>query len=124
MFEHKHRPLLSRVQFLKRQMRRLLVSGGVMAAALGVGVVGYHRFEGKGWIDSVYTASNILTGMGPAADLRTDAGKLFGSAYAMFSGVVFLTAAPVLLAPAAHRLHFEFEGAMSGAARAVPRREP
>ena len=113
MFEHKRRPVVSREEYLRRQARHLLLAGGVVGVALAIGAIGYHMIEGLRWIDSIYMASNILTGMGPTADMRTDAGKLFGSGYAMFAGVVFLTAASVLLAPAVHRmlhrLHIESE---------------
>lgn len=114
-YEHKRSPIISREDYLRRQTRHLLIAGGVVALALSLGVIGYHFIEGLRWIDSIYMASNILTGMGPTADLKSDAGKLFGSAYALFAGVVFLTAASVLLAPALHRmlhrLHMESEEA-------------
>ena len=114
-YEHKRSPIISREDYLRRQTRHLLIAGGVVALALSLGVIGYHFIEGLRWIDSIYMASNILTGMGPTADLMSDAGKLFGSAYALFAGVVFLTAASVLLAPALHRmlhrLHMESEEA-------------
>lgn len=104
MFEHKRRPLLTWGAFLRRQSCHVLISGAVVGAALGVGVLGYHTIAGLGWIDSIYMAANILTGMGPTSPMESDAGKLFGSVYALFSGVVFLTAASVLLAPAVHRM--------------------
>ena len=113
MFEHKRRPLVSRAEFLRRQWRHLMLASVLVGVAMTIGTVGYHAIEGMGWIDSIYMASNILTGMGPTTNLTTDAGKIFGSVYALFSGVVFLTAASVLLAPAVHRLlhslHMEFE---------------
>jgi len=46
----------------------------------------------------------ILTGMGPVNTLTTVAGKLFASVYALFSGVFFLAASTVVLAPLLHRL--------------------
>ena len=46
----------------------------------------------------------ILGGMGPVNELRTPAGKLFASFYALFSGVVFLVIAGIVVAPVAHRL--------------------
>ena len=51
--------------------------------------------------------------MGPVEALHTSAGKLFASFYALYSGVVFLVVATVLLAPAIHRFlhrfHLELE---------------
>ena len=49
--------------------------------------------------------------MGPINELYTTGGKLFASFYALFSGIVFLVIAGVLIAPVAHRflhqLHLE-----------------
>jgi hypothetical protein len=36
--------------------------------------------------------------------LDTDAAKLFASAYALFSGLVFITVMGIVLAPVAHRV--------------------
>ena len=109
-----------------------------IAVALMIGVVGYHVFGGLGWLDSLLNASMILTGMGPVDHLGSDAGKWFASAYALFSGIVFLSSVGVLMAPLVHRFlhrfHLELEddladepgsesGAGTGAApRARPRR--
>ena len=83
----------------------------VLASALGVGVVGYHRIEGWSWIDALLNASMILAGMGPVDTVRTVNGKLFASFYALFSGVLFLAVAGILIAPVVHRLlhHFHVE---------------
>jgi hypothetical protein len=53
----------------------------------------------------------ILTGMGPADPMRNAASKLFASAYALFSGVVFLSAMGIVLAPIFHRIlhHFHLD---------------
>jgi hypothetical protein len=53
----------------------------------------------------------ILTGMGPVTVLQTAAGKLFATLYALYSGVVFLLVAGLLMSPflhrVLHRLHLE-----------------
>jgi hypothetical protein len=103
-----HRGLPSRRHFFRRQLRSLAVSGGLMAAALGIGTVGYHALEAQSWIDAIFKASMILAGEGPVGDVGTTAGKMFVSAYALFSGVVFVSAAGVLIAPAAHRFLHRF----------------
>jgi hypothetical protein len=46
--------------------------------------------------------------MGPLAAPQTAAGKLFAGCYALFSGLVFITVAGILLAPVAHRLIHKF----------------
>ena len=88
-----------------------MLSGGLIAGSLGLGVVGYHFLAGLGWVDSVLNASMILTGMGPVDPMRTTASKLFASAYALFSGLVFISASGILLSPVFHRVlhHFHLE---------------
>lgn len=68
-----------------------------------MGVFGYHFFEDIGWIDSLLNASMILGGMGPVTELKTDAGKIFASFYALFSGIVFLVTVGIIFAPIVHR---------------------
>ena len=111
MFERRHHPLLPRRQFAGRLLRSFLVSAALMGGSLGVGIAGYHWTERLAWLDSLLNASMILAGMGPIHVPVTVAGKLFASFYALFSGVVFITVAGVLMAPVAHRLlhHFHAE---------------
>lgn len=76
--------------------------------ALGIGVLGYHYLGGLDWIDALLNASMILTGMGPVNTLTTVAAKLFASAYAIFSGVIFITIMALVLAPIFHRFLHAF----------------
>src|SRR5258708_1140614 len=108
MYEHHKQPLASRKVFAQRVMRNGLIGAGMIFMALGIGVVGYHVFEGFSWIDSLLNASMILGGMGPVNPLQTVAGKLFASFYALFSGVVFIAAMGVLAAPIFHRFLHRF----------------
>ena len=80
--------------------------------SLALGVCGYHILEGLPWIDSLLDASMILGGMGPVDPIRTTAGKLFASFYALYSGLAIISVAGLLLAPIVHRfLHrFHIEG--------------
>lgn len=111
MYEHRSQPLLSRIEFVFRVLRHGLFAVFTLAIALGIGILGYHWFEGLPWIDATLNASMILGGMGPVNTLNTQAGKLFASGYALFSGVVFIGVMGVVLAPFAHRLihRFHFE---------------
>jgi hypothetical protein len=59
-------------------------ASGIVVFALGIGILGYHGFEGMTWIDATLNASMILGGMGPVNSLNTEGGKLFASAYALF----------------------------------------
>lgn len=111
MYEHRNKPLLSGIEFLFRVLRHGLLASGVVFVALGIGILGYRSFEGMTWIDATLNASMILGGMGPVSTLNTEGGKLFASAYALFSGVVFIGIMGIVLAPFAHRLlhRFHFE---------------
>lgn len=108
MFEHRSEPLASRRTFVKRMILGFALSLAMIAVALGVGVSGYHRIAGMGWIDSVLNASMILGGMGPVDRLSSDGAKLFASAYAIFSGLVFISVMGVILVPVAHRIIHKF----------------
>lgn len=114
MFEHKSKPVTSLRVYARRQLWYALLSGVVVMIALGIGVVGYRALEHRSWVDSLYSAAMILTGMGPAFEMKTDTGKLFASAYAIFSAAIFLTAASIMISPALHRvlhrLHMEEQG--------------
>jgi hypothetical protein len=110
--EHRHEPLASTPVFLQRMARFLALSAGIILVSLGIGILGYHYFEGLSWIDALLNASMILGGMGPVAPIYTVAGKLFASFYALFSGMVFLAAVGVLIAPVFHRFLHHFHIAM------------
>ena len=108
MYEHRSRPLISRIEFLFRVLRHGLLATVIMIAALGFGALGYHEFGGLPWLDATLNASMILSGMGPVNELNTMSGKMFAAAYALFSGIVFVGIMGVLLAPFAHRLLHRF----------------
>jgi hypothetical protein len=76
--------------------------------ALLIGILGYHYIAGFDWIDALLNASMILTGMGPVGPLTTTAAKIFASAYALFSGLVFISVIGVVLAPVMHRVLHRF----------------
>lgn len=81
----------------------------ILAAALLIGVLGYMHFGRMNWIDGLLNASMILTGMGPVQPEKLDdPGKLFASAYALFSGLLFISLMGIVLAPMAHRMLHKF----------------
>ena len=104
MFEHRTDPLLPRYAFLLRVIGHLLMATAVVGAALAIGVVGYHYLGDLPWIDALVNASMILGGMGPVDLITSTAGKYFTSFYALFSGMLFIGAASILLAPFMHRI--------------------
>ncbi|HTX19450.1 MAG TPA: hypothetical protein VMG34_12415 [Bacteroidota bacterium] len=104
MYEHTSRPLLSRRHFFRRLWAHFLLASAIVFTSLGVGIAGYRITEGLSFIDALLNASMILGGMGPVNELRTPAGKVFASFYALFSGMLFLVVAGIMIAPVAHRL--------------------
>ena len=113
--ERRHEALLTRRMFFRRQVGYTATAMSVILLSLGIGVLGYHEIEHLSWIDALLNASFILTGMGPVDPVRTLGGKLFASAYAIFSGIAFLTTIGILVTPLVHRfLHrFHIEEARS-----------
>ena len=108
MYEHHKQPLAKRSVFAKRLALNGTVGLLLLAFSLGIGVLGYHFLEGLSWIDSLLNASMILGGMGPVDPLQTEAGKIFASFYALYSGVVLLAAVGILAAPIFHRFMHRF----------------
>jgi len=111
MFERRHQPLLSSRRLVVRMLWANLLAFGIIIVALGIGILGYHWSEDLRWLDALLNASMILTGEGPVHLPASDAGKWFASFYALFSGLVFVTATAILVTPIAHRLlhHFHLE---------------
>lgn len=108
MFEHRSAPLLPRHEFIGRMRRSALLSVGIAAVTLGVGMLGYHFLEKMPWPDAFANASMILAGMGPLGNLNTDGGKIFAGFYALFCGLIFVTILTILLAPIFHRALHKF----------------
>ncbi len=102
-FERRHQPLLSAELFRWRIVRWSTLAGAVVLGSLAIGVCGYHFFDGLPWIDALLNASMILGGMGPVDPIRSNAGKLFASFYALYSGLAIVGVAGLLLAPLIHR---------------------
>ena len=73
-----------------------------------MGACGYHFTQGLPWLDATLNAAMILTGMGPVDPLTTPAAKVFATCYALFSGLVFLSTAALVLMPIAHRVLHRF----------------
>jgi hypothetical protein len=101
-------PLPSRRAFAARVARWTLAALALVLVALVLGMAGYSWSEGLGWLDALHAAALILTGMGPAFTVHTTAGKVFESVYALFSGLVFIGVAAIMLTPVAHRILHRF----------------
>jgi hypothetical protein len=108
MYEHRGEKLLPFPRFIGRVGLSFLVAAGLVAAALLVGILGYRYIVGLDWMDALLNASMILTGMGPVDPMKSTAAKLFASAYALFSGVVFMSSIGIVLSPVFHRIIHKF----------------
>ena len=108
MYERKEEPLASPGTFARRLALNGLIGALLLAFSLGIGVLGYHFLENLSWIDSLLNASMILGGMGPVDPMRTNAGKIFASFYAIYSGVILLASVGILIAPIFHRFLHHF----------------
>jgi hypothetical protein len=108
MFEHRHEKLAPLPVFIKRLAGSCGIICGLLFIALLIGISGYHWLAGLSWVDSILEASMILGGMGPVNPLTKTSDKLFASAYALFSGVVFIGLVGILLTPVVHRILHKF----------------
>jgi hypothetical protein len=108
MYEKIGEKLLPWPKFAKRITMSLLLTLSIVLVALVAGVLGYRLIAGLSWVDSILNASMILTGMGPVDTMKDIGSKLFASAYALFSGVIFLSAVSIVLAPIFHRVVHAF----------------
>lgn len=108
MFERKNEKLASISVFARRMATSVGMATILIAVALSIGIIGYHRIAGFDWVDSTLEASMILGGMGPVNPLTTTEAKMFASGYALFSGLVFIAIMGIVLAPVTHRMLHKF----------------
>lgn len=107
-YEGRTRPPIATHHFAGRLIAHAALAGGVAVMSLGIGMAGYVGFEGLSLTDAFLNASMLLGGMGPVDVPRTEGGKLFAGAYALYSGLVFLVIAGIVLAPVLHRVLHRF----------------
>lgn len=108
MYEHHKEPLISKQAFVRRLFFNIGLASIVLMCSLLIGTLGYHYFVTLSWLNAFLNASMILSGMGPVDEIQTEAGKLFASFYALFSGVAFISIISVVIAPVLHRFLHKF----------------
>jgi len=108
MYELRHAPLATRAQFARRVAGHLGFALLVVGGSLALGMWGYSHYEKLSWLDAFLNAAMILAGMGPVESPQTFGGKLFAGMYALYSGMVVLVSASILLAPIVHRFLHRF----------------
>jgi hypothetical protein len=107
-FEHRRQPLLPRNIYLRRILYTAFISILLLTVWMLIGMTGYHILAGLPWVDSFLNAAMIVGGMGPVDLLKTSASKVFAGFYAIFSGVLFLSAFAIMAAPIFHRFLHKF----------------
>jgi len=108
LYEPRHVPPISRAMFLRRLARHFAIASAFVFVSLLIGMAGYAHYEHLGWRDAFLNASMLLGGMGPVETPQSPGGKVFAGCYALYSGLVFLVTAAILLAPGVHRLLHKF----------------
>jgi len=108
MAQSKTLPIHYRRHFYHHLLRALMLAGALVVTSLGIGIAGYHFIAGLNWVDALLNAAMILSGMGPIDPLRNDAAKIFAALFALYSGLVIIGVAGVLLAPMFHRVLHKF----------------
>jgi hypothetical protein len=103
------KPLPPQKHFVNKILRSAIAGILILAFSLLIGMIGYHHYFNLGWVDSLYNASMILTGMGPVDKAINNEGKIFASFYAIYSGVTFLTSVAIIISPVVHRFLHRFK---------------
>lgn len=108
MYEAKHQPLLTRSAFFRRVAAHVAMAAALVAASLGIGMIGYMVTEQMPAMDAFLNSAMLLGGMGPVGTLNTSAGKLFAGVFALYAGLVFIACAALVLTPLLHRVLHHF----------------
>jgi hypothetical protein len=114
-YENKTEPPIGWTHFVERMIRHGSIALLLIFISLLVGIAGYMGFEHLSFVDAFLNASMILGGMGPVAQISSEGGKIFAGFYALYSGLVFLVIAGLLLAPVVHRVLHRFHWEVSEA---------
>jgi hypothetical protein len=106
MIEGRDQPRLlhSRADFLWRVAKFAAFAIGLLALALGVGILGYHHFADLAWVDAFMNAAMILGGMGAVDLMPDDSAKIFAGIYALAAGALYPVLAALVLYPIVHRM--------------------
>jgi len=116
-FENSTEPLLTRKKYLRRLIYMSLITVVILTIWVFIGMAGYHFIDKLSWVDSFVNTGMLVGGMGPVNALVNPAAKIFAGLYAIFSGVLFLSAFAVMMSPIFHRFLHKFHIDTSGKAK-------
>jgi len=108
LYETRHQALLRRAAFARRLLGHILGGLLLICGSLVIGMAGYMHYEGLSALDAFLEASMLLGGMGPVHVPQTEGGKLFSGLFALYSGLVFIATAALILGPIVHRVLHRF----------------
>src|SRR5688572_9985544 len=100
--ERRARHTTAHPDWRRRFRQSLLLGFTALGLALAIGILGYRFIVGQPLSLALLSASMILSGMGPVGDITGVWGRVFASAYALFSGLMFVGICGVLSAPWVH----------------------
>lgn len=116
-YEGRHDRPISRALFVRRMMRHGGYAGILVLISLVIGVLGYTTIGHLALVDAILNSAMLLGGMGPVGAIEGTGAKLFAAGFALYSGLIFLLIAGILLAPVFHRVlhffHWKAEGGRS-----------
>jgi hypothetical protein len=91
----------------RRTLQHFLIGLTILVASLAIGMWGYEHFEKLPARDAFLNAAMLLGGMGPVKTDLSPNGKIFAGIYALYSGLVIIALAGLLLGPGIHHLMHE-----------------
>ena len=90
-------------------LRHVAAAAALVVVSLAAESAGYEHFEGMAWLSRLpQHGDRSAGGIGPVDAPHTDGGKVFAGLYALYSGIVFIATATLLLAPVVHRVMHKF----------------
>ena len=102
---HAHHRRASHRLYLRRQLLGFAIATLVLGPSLALGMWGYRHFQPEmSWRDAFLNAAMLLGGEGPMQQELTEHGKIFAGLYALYSGLVVIAVAGLMLAPGVHHL--------------------
>jgi hypothetical protein len=107
-FERPHDAVLSKRGFARRILWFVLVAAAMEMLVICLGSLGFHYFEGLGWLDAALNTAMVVTGNGPPFEAQSNAGKLFQIAFSLIGVITFALVMSVVFAPVFHRVLHSF----------------